>query len=297
MGRLYLEISGIGSACGKMKFEPRERTLLFSWARHDPIACKNFLIKNEYITTDNNDTDLFEDHSRLVAKRARDVSFINTKVEDFNGIAKDVKNDLKELRTSQGKELTATEVKNFNKHVEKYLNTTFGKNSEEKIVSNVGARVGNNKMYYYNISDKWCIGGKHDADKSDMVIEIKTRMKEINVRKNEYDLYQILGYLLAMGLNKGKIIQQYNNKTFDSDVETGNEYGIIDSVQYSKEISVMLSELECFFQRLEEIISSGEMTKEELSIAIQDSDKPLCVISNDEYINKKSKYSKLFFFI
>jgi hypothetical protein len=297
MSRLYLDISSIGSACGKMRFEPRERTLLFSWARYDPDTCKKFLIENGYITINDNDTDLFEDHSRLVSKKAKSVSFTNTKVEEFNLIAKDIQNDLKQLRTNQGKELTKGEINQFNKSVEKYLNTTFGKNSEEKIVSNIGARAGNNKMYYYNINDKWCIGGKHDADKSDMVIEIKTRMKEVNVRKNEYDLYQIFGYLLAMGLRRGKIIQQYNNKTFESDVETEKEYGIIDSAQYSKEISIMISELEWFFERLEEIISSGKMTKEELSNAIQDNDKPVCVISNDEYINKKSKYSKLFLFI
>ncbi len=38
-------------------------------------------------------------------------------------------------------------------------------------------------MHYYNIGTNYCIGGKHDASVDDMVVEIKTRMKEANVRR------------------------------------------------------------------------------------------------------------------
>ena len=150
-------------------------------------------------------------------------------------------------------------------------------------------------MHYYNIGRDYCIGGKHDATIDGMVVEIKTRMKENNIRKNEYDLYQLFGYLLAMGIQKGKIIQQFNNKKYDSDVETDKEYGIVDSVVYKDKISTMLDELSTFFSRLDNIISIKCMTSEELQIALEN--QCVCLISNGEYVNKNSKYSKLFYFI
>jgi len=77
----------------------------------------------------------------------------------------------------------------------KNLKKDCGKNVEEKVITKKKYDVGNKKMYYHSIGGH-CIGGLHDATDSDIVIEIKTRMKKDNVRKNEYDLYQLIGYLL-----------------------------------------------------------------------------------------------------
>jgi hypothetical protein len=53
-------------------------------------------------------------------------------------------------------------------------------------------------------------------------------MKIENVRKNEYDLYQLFGYLLAMGKTRGLISQNFSGKLFNSYLENEKEYGIID---------------------------------------------------------------------
>lgn len=294
MKRRYLEISAIGSACGKIKFEPSERTLLYSWARHSPEDCKDFLIKAGYIKYSNGAVDLHKDHDSLFEK-AKTVSITNVTTKDCTDILNSAEECLETLRKSQGLEVSAEELKEFRDAGKKVINTNCGKNSEDTIIKSVNGKTGNDKMHYYNINEDYCIGGKHDAMIDDMVVEIKTRMKTLNVRKNEYDLYQLFGYMLAMGAHRGKIIQQFFGERYDSDVETKKEYGIIDSVVYSDKIVTMLEELKVFFNRLDTIILNKSMSDEELKLAL-DTER-LCLISNGEYINKNSKYSKLFYFI
>lgn len=294
MKRRYLEISAVGSACGKMKFEPVERTLLYAWARHSPEDCKDFLIKSGSIKYDDEAIDLHKDHDYLF-KKAKTVSINNSSTSEFKSILNSAEEEFKTLRESQGLKISNDELQEFRDAGKKTINTNFGKNSEDTIIKSFNGKNGNDKMHYYNIGSDCCIGGKHDATVNDMVVEIKTRMKESNVRKNEYDLYQLFGYLLAMGVQKGKIIQQFNNKKYDSDVETDKEYGIVDSVVYREKINIMLEELSTFFSRLDYIISKKCMTCEELQIALEN--KCVCIISNGEYVNKNSKYSKLFNFI
>jgi len=294
MRRRYLEISAIGSACGKMKFEPTERTLLYSWARHSPEDCKDFLIKAGYIKYSDDAIDLHKDHDSLF-KKAKTVSITNATTKDFTGILNSAEDNLKTLRESQGLKVTSEELKEFRDAGKKVINTNFGKNSEDTIIKSVNGKMGNDKMHYYNIGEDYYIGGKHDATVDDIVVEIKTRMKAVNVRKNEYDLYQLFGYILAMGVRYGKIIQQFNGERYDSDVETQREYGIIDSVVYSDKITTMLEELNVFFSRLDNIILNKSMSAEELKLALDT--QCLCLICDGEYVNKNSKYSKLFYFI
>ena len=110
-------------------------------------------------------------------------------------------------------------------------------------------KKGNNKMYYYYSDNGWYIKGLHDATDNDVVIEIKTRMRLQNVRKNDYDLYQLFGYLLAMNKTKGKIVQKYNDNIYDSEIETNNEYGLIDILDdhWKEKFNSFKKELNNFF--------------------------------------------------
>ena len=114
-------------------------------------------------------------------------------------------------------------------------------------------------MYYFNITNDACIGGKNDAILNDVLIEIKTRTRKQNVRRNEYDLYQLICYLLATGINKGKIVQVYNQVKYDSDIATEQEYGLVNILEepwgpLSVEIVQGLKE---YFKDLTELINTG----------------------------------------
>ena len=62
-------------------------------------------------------------------------------------------------------------------------------------------------------------------------VAVSERTRRQNVRRNEYDLYQLICYLLATGISQGKIVQLFNKEKFDSDVATEQEYGLIDITQ------------------------------------------------------------------
>jgi hypothetical protein len=77
-------------------------------------------------------------------------------------------------------------------------------------------------------------------------------MKLQNVRRNDYDLYQLFGYLLAMNKTRGKIVQYFNETVYDSDIPTFNEFGIIDiTVEPCKsKFETFINELNSFFEEL-----------------------------------------------
>ena len=126
-----------------------------------------------------------------------------------------------------------------------------GTNNEKGVINKMNYKKGNNRMYYYS-ENNWTIRGLHDATCGNIVIEIKTRMKPQNVRKNEYDLYQLFGYLLAMNKTTGKIVQKYTECVYDSDIETENEYGIIDITIgiWQQRFEKFKSELNYFFEEV-----------------------------------------------
>lgn len=294
MTKLYLEISSLGGACGKMNFEPIEKVLLTSWARHSPKDCKQFLINTGIIKIDDTiKEDLYKDHNLIISKQADSVSFRNTNTDEFKSIIDKTTEELKETRKKNNQVLTHEELNEFKIASEKYLNTAYGKNSEKYIIKNERATSGNNKMYYYHLSGDRCFGGKHDALKDGIVLEIKTRMKYSNIKKNEYDLYQLFGYLLSMNASDGKIIQQFNNQTFNSDTENEYEYGIINIEKNKEKIEIMLKELDEFFNKLEQLIYEKTMNLEDLYNAVPNCERPLCILSNNKLINKNNKFSKL----
>jgi hypothetical protein len=150
---------------------------------------------------------------------------------------------------------------------------------------------GNNKMYYYSEND-WTIRGLHDAMIGNIVIEIKTRMKPQNVRKNEYDLYQLFGYLLAMSKTVGKIVQKYNSHIYDSDVETNLEYGIIDITinPWKDKFETFRKELNDFF--IEIRTYSDKIF--DVKTVISDSERPIASFNVDGVpCNVNPKYEKI----
>ena len=92
----------------------------------------------------------------------------------------------------------------------------------------------------------------------EILLEIKTRTKKLNVRRNEYDLYQLICYLLATENTKGKIVQLFNKEKFDSDIASENEYGIIDITQEPwKDLCVeIIQGLKEYFNELSKLIKT-----------------------------------------
>ena len=90
-----------------------------------------------------------------------------------------------------------------------------------------------------------------------MVIEIKTRMKKENVRKNEYDLYQLFGYMLVMGETRGMITQTHGGTIYKSTLENDNEYGIIDisEEKWNEKYIKFYKELNEFFKEVSKYTS------------------------------------------
>lgn len=129
-------------------------------------------------------------------------------------------------------------VSDLTQNMKSRTNTERGTNNETQILndeeqrSKCKIRERNSKMHYKTIYQdenfKYKIGGKVDGISSDgMIIEAKYRTRSYTVRKNRYDLFQIMGYMFVLDCPKGKIIQKYEDETWDSDKETRKEWGII----------------------------------------------------------------------
>lgn len=242
-----LEISNIAAACGKNPYENKQKiTLLLLCRKYKAIYKEMF--KNlgviEYISQDIKTFDI--EIKELYLEHKKSVN--NPK--DFKTIEKNITDKMK-LK----KEITKKDLEYAKVFIESSLKKDCGTNSEKTVIKKQNYTKGNNCMFSFtNPEYNWTIRGFHDAtdNDNDLVIEIKTRMKLQNVRRNEYDLYQLFGYLLVMKKTRGKIVQYFNDIVYDSDIPTFNEFGIVDiTIEPCKsKFEIFMTELNIFFHEL-----------------------------------------------
>lgn len=244
-----LEISLIGSACGKNVHEPKNKTIMLLLCRHSPKIFKEKLIKNgnirplEGISLKKPIEESYKTFSKIVVDPIEFADIEKKVIQDIKTKTPGISND--EIETVKGV-------------IRDSLKKDCGKNVEDNVIHKSKYTKGNNKMWYYtDPNKKWNLKGFHDATDGDLVIEIKTRMKLQNVRKNEYDLYQLFGYLLVMGKTRGLITQTFSGKVFNSYVETENEYGIIDITEekWNDKYITFYKDLCSFFEDVNKFIN------------------------------------------
>tara|TARA_R110002073_G_scaffold221766_4_gene381936 strand:+ start:106 stop:969 length:864 start_codon:yes stop_codon:yes gene_type:complete len=239
-----LEISFIGSACGKNRYEPRNKIILLLLCRqYKDIYKRLFFDKGIFTLLDPSKKTYDKQLKRIYSDYKKDVS----SPEDFAKLQIDIKKRLKQ----ENEDIKEEDLNHATSFLENSMKKDCGTNNEKGVINKMNYKKGNNRLYYYS-ENNWSIRGLHDATCGDIVIEIKTRMKPQNVRKNEYDLYQLFGYLLAMNKTTGKIVQKYADCVYDSDIETENEYGIIDITIgiWKQRFEKFKSELNYFFEEV-----------------------------------------------
>lgn len=266
-----IEISYLGSACGKNKYEPKEKIMLLLLCREYKnyykdifFNCGAFQLLDP--TKKTYDTEL----KRIYSKMKKEIGSPG----DFKKTEEEITKKLK----VENKDITEEDIAYASKFLESSFKKDCGINNEQSIITQKEYKKGNNRMYYYS-ENNWTIKGFHDASHGDTVIEIKTRMREQNVRKNEYDLYQLFGYLLAMNKTKGKIVQKFSNRIYDSDIETQKEYGLIDITidPWKTKFKVFKAELNGFFSAL----AYYNETTFNITTVINMSDLPIAVFDID----------------
>ena len=283
----YLEVSYISSACGKNKYEPTDKTILILLARSNPKLIKRLLIEDEYIIEVDENEKLYDNELKnIYSEYKKNVTDV-TKIED-------IRDEIIEKLKSDNKEIKESDVSKANKFLESSLKKDCGTNNESSVIKRMRYTKGNNFMHRYNFNDSWEIRGFHDASIDDVVIEIKTRTKFTNVRKNEYDLYQMFGYLLTMNKTKGKIVQKFQNYIFDSDEINDNEFGLIDiSQEYWKtKFEIFKNELSEFFSYVDYILGDIE-NRFNILDAIKEEDVPIAVLRKNSPRNINHNYEKL----
>jgi len=283
----YLEVSYISSACGKNKYEPSDKTILILLARSNPKLMKRLLIEDEYIIEVDENEKLYDNELKnIYSEYKKNVTDV-TKIED-------IRDEIIEKLKSDNKEIKQSDVSKANKFLESSLKKDCGTNNESSVIKRMRYIKGNNFMHRYKFNDSWEIRGFHDASIDDVVIEIKTRTKFTNVRKNEYDLYQMFGYLLTMNKTKGKIVQKFQNYIFDSDEINDNEFGLIDiSQEYWKtKFEIFKNELSEFFSYVDYVLGDIE-NRFNISDAIKEEDVPIAVLRKNSPRNINHNYEKL----
>jgi hypothetical protein len=283
----YLEVSYISSACGKNKYEPVDKTILTLLARHDPKLVRRLLIDEGYIIEVDENEKLYDNELKNIyseyKKNVTDVS----KIEEIR------KEIIEKLKTNN-EDIKDSDISKANVFLESSLKKDCGTNNESSIIKRMKYTKGNNIIHRYNFNDSWELRGFHDASIDEVVIEIKTRTKFSNLRKNEYDLYQVFGYLLTMNKTKGKIVQKFQNYIFDSDEMNDNEFGLIDISQkyWKTKFETFKNELSEFFHHVDYIIGDIENRFNILN-AIKEEDLPIAILRKNLPRDVNNNYEKL----
>tara|TARA_B100000768_G_C11281053_1_gene378631 strand:+ start:265 stop:1122 length:858 start_codon:yes stop_codon:yes gene_type:complete len=239
-----LEISNIGSACGKNVYEPRNKTIMLLLCRHAPKLFRDKMIQNGNIKPLEGKSlkRPIEDSYNMYSSSVKDP-------KDFDSIEKKVINEIK----TKTPDITNSELETARNIVRDSLKKDCGKNTEATVIQVSNYTKGNNRMWYYKDANHgWNLKGFHDATDNDIVVEIKTRMKKENVRKNEYDLYQLFGYMLVMNKTRGMISQTFSGEIYKSTVENNCEYGIIDITEsyWNEKYIQFYKDLDTFFKEV-----------------------------------------------
>ena len=280
-----LEISYIGSACGKNRYEPRNKTIFLMLCRKNPKKYLE-LLKITGVITDLEDNIGLEKPVQDSYKKFK--SQVNDPKE-FNKIETEVINDIKVKNPN----ITEPEIQTAREMISSSLKKDCGKNVEETVISRENYTKGNNRMWYYRIKN-WTLKGLHDASSGDMVVEIKTRMSLQNVRKNEYDLYQLFGYILVMGKTKGVITQTFRNVIYKSDIETEREFGIvnIETDYWKAKFDKFQEELHKFFKDVDNHYENNDF---DISTVFKEEFCPYAQVDqNGKFHNIKSEFTNVF---
>jgi len=282
---MYLEISNIAAACGKNPYESKEKMLLVSWARHCSDKVKNYLIDNNCLVPL-----VGQDYSKVQQEIYDNVLPKDFDTKDFGKIEKQI---VKEYKKTRNNEQSEAEVQKLIQVTQDRLKKDNGTLQEKHIIKKENYTQGNNKMYYYNITEDGVIGGKHDASDSNLVLEIKTRVKKQNVRRNDYDLYQLIGYLLALNQPKGKIVQIYNKEKYCSDDVSEIEYGLVDITKepWADLVFNIKNNLIEYFKELETLINTSNYLY--LNSVIPKKIRPIGYIKDSEIVNENIKFKNL----
>ena len=281
-----LEISNIAAACGKNPYENKQKIMLLLLCRKYKAIYRE-IFKNlgviEYISQDVKTFDIEIKELYLEHKKSVD----NPK--DFKTIEKNITDKMK-LK----KEITKRDLDYAKVFLETSLKKDCGTNSEKTVIKKQKYTKGNNCIFSFtNPEFNWTIRGFHDATDNDMVIEIKTRMKLQNVRRNEYDLYQLFGYLLVMNKTRGKIVQYFNDIVYDSDIPTFNEFGIVDiTIEPCKsKFETFITELNLFFQELSVYSDTCLINTEDVIMKIE---WPIALLDHEDSLhNINPSYEKI----
>jgi len=284
----YLEVSYISSACGKNKYEPVDKTILTLLARSNPKLIRCLLIEGGYITE-------VDENEKLYDKQLKNIySSYKKNVTDVTKL-EDIREEIIEKLKYENPDIKYSDISKANVFLESSLKKDYGINNESSVIKRMKYTKGNNIMHKYKFNDSWELRGFHDASIDDIVIEIKTRTKLINIRKNEYDLYQMFGYLLTMNKTKGKIVQKFEHYIFDSDDMNDKEFGIIDiSHEYwNTKFETFKKELQSFFDYVDYLILDVRLTKSSIRTAIKEIDIPIAVLRDNVPRNVNNNYEKL----
>ena len=264
---MYLEISNVAAAIGKNPYESREKLLLISWARHAPSNVVEYLLDNECIAP----LEANEEYSNLHNEVYKNNLPETFDVKDFTNIEEKIVQDFKKIKTERNEEYTEKDIKQLKEFTQDSLKKDNENNQETNIINKEKYTKGNTKMFYYTIAPNAKIGGRYDASngsngsnasnkEDDMILEIKTRTRIHNVRRNEYDLVQLICYLLATGKKKGKIVQIFNQMKFDADEASEKEFGIIniEDEEYKNLAEEIVNKLKLYFEELDELIKTSK---------------------------------------
>ena len=234
---LYVSVSDFGSIAGVNKWRSREDTLLKCWCQNYKEEAKQHFRSNQYVIK-----------QKAPVKTADSVIEVEKEfAEEVRRVRPKTSHDTEQLKIKFTKKLDkACDQDSLSKNqrscvqekMKSVLKTSCGINSEEKILNDTEKKTQkkitdrNSQMYYKTIymDDHYIIkiGGRVDGiSEDDMIIEAKNRMKESTVRRNEYDLYQLMGYIYLTDKHRGKLVQKFNDRIWDSDEPTSKEWGIV----------------------------------------------------------------------
>ena len=208
--RIVIKASEVAACIGVNTYRPMSDVISDIWKKNNP---KNFkgLTKEEQnieaINSSTNTQNIFKNAMNETPNNSNEVQELVSKTISI------VSND---------ETITPTHKKMINEHMRKMIYTTHGTRAEDTTADlDECTLFTDEKFYSTKVIDiegtTYEIVGRIDRyqvneDGTKTLVEIKNRTKTLFKKVRDYEMIQVQTYLHMMGLEKARLIEQYNNE-------------------------------------------------------------------------------------
>ena len=229
--RVIIKASEVAACIGVNTYRPVFEVLSDIWKKNNPSNFNGLTREEqniEAVNSSENSKNIFEYAMNETPQNSDEVQALVSKTVEM---------------VSKDETLTSEQKKMVNEHMRKMIYTTHGTRSEDTTADLDESKLFTDETFYsmkiisiegttYEIVgriDRY----QENEDGTKTLVEIKNRTKGLFKKVRDYEMIQVQTYLQMLGLEKARLVEQYNNERMSYSIDVNRD-------QWNKQVAPKL---------------------------------------------------------